>query len=708
MADDARIVITSEPSVHPEDVARRSFATTRRGFDPAEVRTFLQKLAAELASARRAERELRARIDELDRRGPVAEKVTVDEETLTNALGEETARVLRSAREAAGEIVAKAEQKVARTVREAQEEASRLRGEAETILARRTDEADAAAAAIRLAAEREAEAVRGAARAEAEAEIETGRARAREMLGEAQAARARVLGDLARRRKLGQVQIEQLRAGRERLLEAYRMVRRTLDEVSDELGRSEAEARAAGEEAGRRAAAEIEATLDELTAELGAADALGLIGDHTGDALTSLDASADAAPTPGPAVAPAPEAAVTPVPIAEEAPPAEPAPEAAAPAPAPEAATVPAGPERKSSYRLLSRSREARAAAPAPPVVAHAAAPITPPVPPPPPAPLPTPGPAPADPPGPAPVEPGPPPIPDEPPQATADEPPETRRSVDELFARMRAEREEAVVSAEAVLQEDDVPASSTSRTERDAAATSEPETAAGAPPEPALEANADEAALHRRDELLEPIDAAAARRMKRALQDEQNEVLDALRKHRGAATVADILPAADDHRLRVAGLAEPLLVQASEAGAIFGGGTPSGAPDVTDLAIDFASELVDRLRDRLESTLAGVTDADDDGPVDRVNAAYREWKQQRVEAAIRHTVTIAFSRGALRAFPAGMMTRWVVDDEGGACPDCDDNALAGPVASGDEFPTGQSHPPAHPGCRCLLIPIRQ
>ena len=48
---------------------------------------------------------------------------------------------------------------------------------------------------------------------------------------------------------------------------------------------------------------------------------------------------------------------------------------------------------------------------------------------------------------------------------------------------------------------------------------------------------------------------------------------------------------------------------------------------------------------------------------------------------------------------------RWVVDDGGAPCPDCDDNALAGPVPHGSEFPTGDLHPPAHPGCRCLAAP---
>src|SRR5438067_12960944 len=109
MADDPRFVVTSEPSIGPEEVARRGFATAFRGFDPGEVRAFLQRVSDELGAARERERELRRRLEEAERSpaGPL------DEAMLTAALGEETARVLRSAREAAVEMAAKAEQKVA-------------------------------------------------------------------------------------------------------------------------------------------------------------------------------------------------------------------------------------------------------------------------------------------------------------------------------------------------------------------------------------------------------------------------------------------------------------------------------------------------------------------------------------------------------------------------------------------------------------------
>ena len=57
------------------------------------------------------------------------------------------------------------------------------------------------------------------ARREAETIVEEGRVRGKEMVTEAQTVRERMLRDLARKRQTGRAQVEQLRAGRDRLLE---------------------------------------------------------------------------------------------------------------------------------------------------------------------------------------------------------------------------------------------------------------------------------------------------------------------------------------------------------------------------------------------------------------------------------------------------------------------------------------------------------
>jgi len=266
---------------------------------------------------------------------------------------------------------------------------------------------------------------------------------------------------------------------------------------------------------------------------------------------------------------------------------------------------------------------------------------------------------------------------------------------VEELFARIRADRLDPEV---------------------------EPTLPPGPTPEPSAElpvptpapAQADpvttEHALEGRDDLLDNLEAGLTRALKRVLGDEQNEVLDGLRRLGPAA--AGVMPEAGAHAASYRDAAVPWLQQAARAGIGFvsdpgsGSGAEKDHPSLDVQANGLARELVEPLRERLSRALEGGADADDPSVVaESLRATYRQWKVQQVEECARHHVVAAFSVGAFAATPDGAVLQWLVDDDG-RCPDCDDNALAGPTAKGQPFPTGQSHPPAHPGCRCLLVPV--
>ncbi|MEM1334684.1 MAG: DivIVA domain-containing protein, partial [Actinomycetota bacterium] len=200
----------SDPGA-PAQVADATFATSRRGFDQAEVRDFLQMVGAEMAR-------LSERVRFLEREVEVAKtspevSARLDEETLTRLLGEETARVLTAARASAAEIREKAEQAAAELVREASDEANRVREETEADAARRR--ADAAA--------------------DAEAELEMAKQQGREMVNEERAYRERVLSELSRRRDLARGQIEQLVHGRDRLVAAFESARVAAVDVMSDL-----------------------------------------------------------------------------------------------------------------------------------------------------------------------------------------------------------------------------------------------------------------------------------------------------------------------------------------------------------------------------------------------------------------------------------------------------------------------------------------
>jgi DivIVA domain-containing protein len=133
--------------MNPDDIARTTFTTGRKGYDPIEVKTFLVSVSNELRLARsqvlELEQELRVARQEADRNREV------DPSRLTALLGEETARVLDAARAAADDMRAKAEEGTARLLREATDDATRMRQEASEVLARKTREAEAQADVVR-------------------------------------------------------------------------------------------------------------------------------------------------------------------------------------------------------------------------------------------------------------------------------------------------------------------------------------------------------------------------------------------------------------------------------------------------------------------------------------------------------------------------------------------------------------------------------
>ena len=623
MPEDRRLTISSSSRLHPDEVARRTFGTARRGFDPSEVRAYLEHVALEMAGAEQKEQELRDLLAETERR---AQNPVLDEETLTTALGQETARVLRSAHEAAAELVGRAEADSNRMVTEAQEEAGKLQARVEQVASERAAQSEAAAAETRQRAKEQATTKVEAAHVEAETLLEQARVECRAMLSEAQELRARVLGDLTRRRRVLHSQIEQLRAGRDRLAETIGGVRQAVDRVTDDLFRAEDEARIAAEAAGRQVAEHPQA----------------------------VEAGRDNEPVR--------------VEGAHEAPTAEQEPVVGESGGAEAAATEPEGTRGTAASEL------------------------------------------------------------DEAGTASGSE-----QSVEELFARLRAERSADVTLVVEESVPEDSAASSQEASVPTAGVTAIAEAAPARPErrprsshgststaqtvverhddgseEPGSSEGVDEPAreplLVQRDDVLGPVAATLARRLKRALTDDQNDILDRLRA--GKSRVAEVLAPEAEHIERYERAGREQLVEAARAGTTFGGGRSGDAPSIDDIAADLATAIVFPLRRRLEGDGAEVEIGDDAAAVEHVGAAFRDWKGERVERLAGDEATAAFSRGALEAAASGASLRWVFDDDGAECPDCDDNSLAGPVPRGEVFPTGHLHPPAHAGCRCLLAPV--
>jgi len=145
VSDVHRRAAASAPRLSPEEVATRGFAASFRGISELEVRNYLRRVADEMAIAQAREDELLGQIEEL--REQVSNPPVVTEDRLLDALGEETARVLRSAQESAEQIRSRAEEKAATTIAEAEAAATAVREEADADARAMRDTAQTAAAA---------------------------------------------------------------------------------------------------------------------------------------------------------------------------------------------------------------------------------------------------------------------------------------------------------------------------------------------------------------------------------------------------------------------------------------------------------------------------------------------------------------------------------------------------------------------------------
>jgi DivIVA domain-containing protein len=600
------MTITSSPLLAPDDVARHSFTTVRRGFDPKEVRAYLESLAHGLTSLSEREHQLLEDLAATERR---AQNPDLDEATLVAALGQHTARVLQSAHEVADEQVAKAQEEADRLRSDATEQAEATRASADSQATQRMAEVEAEAERIVAEATERSTALVEAAQRESDELQALAKDECRAMVEEAQQLRSRVLSDLARRRRLLHAQIEQLRAGRERLAETIDGVRRSVDGIAEDLFSAEDDARQAAEMAGRAA---VERADDESPEDIAV--------------LLEAAASSDTG-------------ILTAGPFDSEV-------------------------EREGKGTTGSTSATG---------------------------------------------------------QEREDLDPASSGKVDALFAKLRAGHEADEPGTDALPDPtepgagapeavDLVEASDRGPTETQLGAEAPDETGDGAGEEDAPGPPADRPpAVLQRDELIAPVVTTLSRRLKRTLQDTQNDMLDHLRSN-GSQWTPAALPEETEQVDGLTTAVLPVLEDAAEAGVSFAGGKPGKPPTdaLVGIAHGLAEEVVSPLRRRLSAD-GGVAEAGEAAAVEHVGAAFREWRGSRVERLAGDYVVAAFSLGSVTAVQRDRKRRveWVsVAGSGDApCPDCEDNGLAGPQSPGDEFPTGHRHPPAHSGCRCLVAP---
>ncbi len=207
---------------------------------------------------------------------------------------------------------------------------------------------------------------------------------------------------------------------------------------------------------------------------------------------------------------------------------------------------------------------------------------------------------------------------------------------------------------------------------------------------------------FHRRDGALDESLAVLTRKVKRALQDDQNVMLERLRSVSGAIT--NELEDEHEQRARYAAAAYDALADAAAAGVQFAvdeSGTssqPVNQPALADCAADLAVTIVLALRRRI------LADGSGDA-AERVNTAYREWRGARVERLCTDAARRAFHIGVVSA-ARGRSVHFYAAPNDAPCDACALDAAAGERPAGQNFPSGSPYPPLHAGCACAVVPV--
>lgn len=641
----------------PAAVASAQFTVTRRGYREEEVRDFLRQVSVELARLLERERFLENELKAVQSRAPL-DVSAIDESTITELIGAEAARVLGAAKEAAQAMRDRAAESAEQIVREASREASRMLEESTLESSRRRSDVSS----------------------EAEQELELAKQQGREIVAEVRAYRERVLSDVAKRTEEARRELERLVYERERLLVAFERARHAATDVVGDLTEFDEAIRGAGIVPPLVPPDAPAPPMPTRTSSAPIFDAKQYLDELGSQPRNEPEASA--APTESSAMptseqsdsestaagdehgaAPTPEQVSAPEPVPT------PTNDASARHDAREqhdssgrtermAPVVSIFDRKRRSEPAASDDREPVEKAPEHPVFERVEA------------------------------------------QPDVVAPPAPTSRVDEIFERLRlaSTRRVASESKQDLETKDSVTI---------AASTRDPATKAVRP------RPVDPSHFRRRDEVVASVLESMKRTTKRLAADDENSALTHVSTKKSALDVDAMLSTAEQHARRfVDAIHEEVTSIAVDAARSL---SDSRRADVRKLVVDGAvsdavaqfviSDFVRPIRERVTAAITS-SDGDRDALTRSLRNEFAEWKTQRLESVVVDIAHLAYARGLFLGCDAKSHVCWAVDPNGPACADAEDNALAGRVRRGENFPTGHVQPLAHAGCRCLVVPL--
>jgi vacuolar-type H+-ATPase subunit E/Vma4 len=614
-------------------------------------------VAAEMARLQERERFLEGELRALQTRG-LSAPGRLDEETVTTLLGEEAARVLTAARDASTQIRDRAEESATRLVKDAAEDASRIRESAVI----------------------EATRIREDSVHDAESEIDMAKQQGRDMVNEAREYREKVLSELSRRRDAARAQIEQLLHGRDRLMNAFERARIATEDVIGGLTDAHDEPEFIVDLSPTTGPIPIvnpehpsvkvfdrEAVVDAPTVETQLAPEDVVIFDHESEVVEITEEEIAEIIEDVQRLVDEQDAVVSEHPVHE--------------IPVEEVAVDTSEDERTNVVSLFGRHRKTEISVADEVVVPTEERAVD---------------------------------VVEEP---AAPSPSFVKKSVpevDDIFAKLRAgstakvaEKVDTVSSPALPITKkpNEVPATSVDKAEK-------VQTKSDKKAKKVAVIAADPARFQARDEALSQQVVTLARKLKRVLADEQNDVLQHLRLKKSSLEIDGIFGTPAEQAQRYAGaIAEEAMASAS-AGAKSvkssgGSGRRVTQKAITDhTAATVVGGLVAAFR---EDARIAIGEAEGDREIlsGLMRDVYRKWKMELIDSHVDDIACSAYSKGAYLALEPGATISWMVDPASECCSECEDNSLAGAVTRGDDFPTGHPHPPAHPGCRCLVSPVQ-
>ncbi|MFN8016211.1 MAG: DivIVA domain-containing protein [Acidimicrobiia bacterium] len=613
-----------------EEITQRSFASKVRGLSESEVRAFLKRVADEVNRLGEREDELLAKIKQMQENFESKPKASKAE--LLEILGEQTTKVLSSAEEAAEQMVSEAKAQAEEILRKAKEESESKLSQVRSQVQSQLEEAQSKAKSLSEKSNRDSETI-----------ISHARSKGREIFQESVVVREQILKDLLRRRDLLLEQIEELRNGRESLLDSYKVVKSSFQQATDALSTVE-----------EKAASELMANPIDVDQLLKAPVELPAVLDSKQDISQVLDQveQVEAKDVPKPVEEEKQEETVekkndeTEFSAVKIIKPVEKIEESKDESQNDTEFNVTGKRKSIKNYMkdALGVGEEESSQTENKKVEEQTA--------------------------------------------KAQDEEKSEKKDVNALFesiknhkatdtpAAVQAEKQEekAEVKAEAKTDKDDSKKKKSSKKSKITDA------------------------VTIRDEAIAQITSSVTRKAKRQLQDEQNEILESLRtvKPKKRLLAENIL---SDENTHVKNWEAAI---GADLEAVFIAGAKSVSDEKVKYSADSLQSAINWIVTPLRETLVkAIDEGEPSEATNRVGAKYREWRNADLKSALFDAMSSAYNNGVVAAAKGNKTLKWSVE-KAGRCPDCDDNALE-PTLAGETFPTGQVAPPAHSGCKCVL-----